>query len=92
MPSFEWDDQKEKSNRLKHGVSFTEAQNAFFDPKRIMYFDVDHSTATEKRYFCVGKVDNNICTVRFTYRNNIIRIIGAGYWRKERALYVKKNK
>lgn len=46
---------------------------------------------TLARYYCMGKVDNEIITVRFTYRKNIIRIIGAGFWRKERSLYEKEN-
>ena len=29
--------------------------------------------------------------VRFTYRGETIRIIGAGYWRKGRRLYEKEN-
>ena len=30
-------------------------------------------------------------TVRFTYRNEIVRIIGAGYWRAGRKIYEKKQ-
>lgn len=30
-------------------------------------------------------------TVRFTYRQNRIRIIGAGYWRKGRDVYEKEQ-
>ena len=29
---------------------------------------------------------------RFTYRNDVIRIIGAGYWRKGKAIYERENK
>jgi len=29
------------------------------------------------RYYCFGKVGDGILTVRFTYRNNVIRIIGS---------------
>jgi len=36
----------------------------------------------EKRYYCFGKVDGAIITVRFTYKGQTIRIFGAGYWRK----------
>ncbi|CAN5326152.1 BrnT family toxin [soil metagenome] len=84
---FEWDDSKNNSNREKHGVSFFEAQEAFHDPKRIIAEDLEHSHS-EKRYYCFGKVTNGlIMTVRFTYRNNLIRIIGAGYWRKGKKIY-----
>jgi hypothetical protein len=40
----------------------------------------------------MGKVDGGIITVRFTFRNNTIRIFGAGYWRKGKKTYEEKNK
>ncbi len=88
--SFEWDPEKDIENRLKHGVSFEEAQHAFDDPNRIFYIDEDHSQI-EKRYFCFSNVNNRIMTVRFTYRGSIFRIIGAGYWRKGRKIYEEKS-
>jgi len=30
----------------------------------------------------MGRVGEGTLTVRFTYRGNVIRIYGAGYWRK----------
>ncbi|MCP3680485.1 MAG: BrnT family toxin [Gammaproteobacteria bacterium] len=74
--TFEWDDRKEQTNRKKHGVSFYEAQQAFLDHDRIIAEDVTHSTRSEKRYYCFGKIADHIMTVRFTYRDNKIRIIG----------------
>lgn len=29
--------------------------------------------------------------MRFTYRNEVIRIIGAGYWRKGKRIYEQEN-
>lgn len=87
---FEWDSKKDQENQQKHGVSFALAQYAFADSQRIIAEDVNHSK-TEKRYYCFGKVGDNILTVRFTYRNNVIRIIGAGYWRKGKAIYEHEN-
>ena len=46
----------------------------------------------QKRYYCFGKVKGGVLTVRFTYRHNRIRIIGAGYWRKGKNIYEKQNK
>ena len=90
MTTFEWDPRKDLENQRKHGVSFAEAQIAFADPQRIIAEDPNHSE-TEWRYYCFGKVDEGILTVRFTYRGNIIRIIGAGYWRKGKAIYEQEN-
>lgn len=89
---FEWDPAKNESNQTKHGLSFSLAQYAFSDPKRIISLDCLHSTETEKRYFCFGKVDEKIVTIRFTYRNSKIRIIGAGFWREGKMEYEKQNK
>ncbi len=89
---FEWDGEKDRSNQRKHGVSFALAQLAFIDECRIVLEDLEHSDDVEKRYYCLGKVADRIITVRFTYRENKIRIIGAGYWRKGKKIYEKENK
>ena len=88
--SFEWDPGKDLVNRSKHGVSFAEAQHAFADPRRVIAEDLSHS-GREKRYFCFGKVGTGILTVRFTYRHGLIRIFGAGYWRKGKRIYEREN-
>jgi uncharacterized protein len=87
---FEWDEEKDKENQVKHNVSFIIAQQAFLDPKRIIAEDMAHSSE-ENRYYCIGHVGNGIMTVRFTYRGNVIRIYGAGYWRKGRKIYEEQN-
>jgi uncharacterized DUF497 family protein len=88
--SFEWDDGKDRVNRTKHGVSFALAQRAFFDPRRVIAEDVQHSGA-EKRFYCFGVVAGGVMTVRFTWRDGRIRIFGAGYWRKGRTAYEQQN-
>lgn len=87
---FEWDEEKDKDNQQKHGVSFMLAQHAFLDSRRIIVEDVEHSDE-ENRYYCIGRVGDGIMTVRFTYRGNLIRIYGAGYWRKGRKIYEEQN-
>ena len=87
---FEWDEKKNRQNQTKHGVSFEVAQYAFADQRRVIAEDLSHST-TEKRYYCFGKVGEGILTVRFTYREDSIRIIGAGYWRQGKKIYEKEN-
>jgi hypothetical protein len=85
---FGWDPKKDQENRKKHRVSF--AQLAFTDRRRVIAEDLSHSS-TEKRYYCFGSVGDGILTVRFTYRGKVIRIFGAGYWRKGKRIYEREN-
>jgi uncharacterized protein len=88
---FEWDSDNDKLNPRKHGVSFALAQLAFLDHDRVILEDLEHG-GDEKRYYCLGKVAGGILTVRFTYRLDKIRIIGAGFWRKGKKIYERENK
>ena len=88
--SFSWEDRKEAENILKHGIDFSTASRAFFDPKRKICKDSKHSHS-EERLFCIGSVGGKVMTVRFTYRGQKIRIIGAGYWRKGGRHYDGEN-
>jgi uncharacterized DUF497 family protein len=88
--NFEWDENKNIQNKKKHGLSFYEAQYAFSDKNRVILEDLSHGQ-DEKRYYCIGKVGEGIITVRFTYRNLKIRIIGAVFWRKGKKIYERQN-
>lgn len=88
---FKWDEKKNTSNIKKHKIDFENAQYAFLDKNRIIAEDSAHSKK-EKRFYCFGKVKGGVLTVRFTFRNNHIRIIGAGFWRKGKKIYEKENK
>lgn len=87
---FEWDPRKDRENHGKHGVSFAMAQFAFADPERVIAEDLSHSSK-EKRYYCFGWVEGGVLTVRFTYRDDVIRIFGAGYWRKGKQIYEREG-
>lgn len=88
--SFVWDEGKERQNVRKHGIDFATAAQAFKDSHRKIYVDERHS-AHEERMFCFGKVEGRVVTVRFTYRAGLIRVYGAGYWRKGRRYYEAKD-
>lgn len=71
-------------------MPFALAQYAFADQRRVIAEDSAHSSR-EPRYFCFGRVGEGILTVRFTYRSGVIRIFGAGYWRKGKSIYEREN-
>jgi uncharacterized DUF497 family protein len=89
--TFDWDELKNILNMNKHGVDFETAQRAFFDLDHIIIRDVEHSSE-EQRFYCFGSVDDRILTVRFTIRDDVIRIFGAGFWRKGRKVYAQTNR
>jgi uncharacterized DUF497 family protein len=87
---FEWDSQKDVENQAKHGISFAKAQFAFADQDRVIAEDLSHSSG-EQRYYCFGLVEGAVLTVRFTYRSDVIRIFGAGHWRRGKSIYEREN-
>ena len=50
---FEWDDRKERANIEKHGVTFGEATEVFYDPNLVEGVDDEHS-GDEARFFVIG--------------------------------------
>ena len=87
---FDWHPKKDQQNQTKHGVAFAKAQFAFADPSRVIAEDLSHSSG-DKRYYCFGRVEDGVLTVRFTYRDDVIRIFGAGCWRRGKAIYEREN-
>jgi len=39
---FDWDPNKAKANRKKHGIGFEQASTIFLDPRMISVFDTEH--------------------------------------------------
>jgi uncharacterized DUF497 family protein len=76
---FAWDRRKARSNLVKHGVSFEEAQTVFLDENARLIDDPDHS-AEEKRFVLVGYSFQARCLiVSHCYRepDSVIRLISA---------------
>ena len=76
---FEWDDNKEKRNIKKHGVSFEEAWEAFYDENAIQFFDPDHSDE-EDRFILLGmsfKLRVLVICHCFRESEKVIRLISA---------------
>ena len=51
--NFEWDPEKDKRNRRKHGVAFDQAATVFRDPRSLSLFDSDHNE-DEDRWMTLG--------------------------------------
>ncbi len=76
---FEWDEQKNRSNIEKHGISFEEASTVFYDDYAIMFDDPVHSDE-EDRFLLLGMSQKaNLCLVCHCFRQSdkVIRIISA---------------
>jgi uncharacterized DUF497 family protein len=74
---FEWDDQKAIANLNKHGVSFGEATEVFYDPNALEDYDAAHSDA-EARFFVIGLSSRRLLYVIYAERtSDTIRIISA---------------
>lgn len=80
--TFEWDEEKNKINIKKHGMSFSEAVRVFLDEKRLEKYDAEHSTPDEERIKVLGLV-NRVVLVIYTERKENIRIISARFAEKE---------
>ena len=78
---FEWDENKSKANREKHGISFETAKLVFDDPYCLLV--LDRIEAGEERWHAVGMIFKAavLLTVVHTRRREdgkeVIRIISA---------------
>jgi len=77
---FEFDSQKSKTNKIKHGFDFYEAQALWDDPDLI---EIPVKTSDEPRYLVVAKIAGKHWSGVITYRGEKIRIISARRSRKE---------
>jgi uncharacterized DUF497 family protein len=74
---FDWDDEKAIANLRKHGVSFGEATEVFYDPNALEAYDAGHS-GTEARFFIIGLSSRRLLYVVYAERvADIIRIVSA---------------
>ncbi|MCD8119220.1 MAG: BrnT family toxin [Lachnospiraceae bacterium] len=77
--NFEWDENKNRINKIKHGISFEEASSVFYDEDAIVISDPDHSEV-EERFLILGLSRKaNLLVVCHCCRNSdsVIRLISA---------------
>jgi uncharacterized DUF497 family protein len=91
---FEWDENKNNINKVKHGISFEEARSVFYDEYAILFDDPDHSIE-EDRFLIIGMSETeDVCIVSHCYRddNEKIRIISARKASKTEQKYYTDNR
>jgi uncharacterized DUF497 family protein len=77
---FEFDDEKSKINKEKHGIDFIEAQQIWIDPVRI---EIPARTEDEPRHLVIGKIGEKCWSAVVTFRGKNIRMISVRRSRKE---------
>lgn len=89
---FEWFEEKDKSNVIKHGISFKEAEAAFSDPYFYEIYDRNHSSEQQTRYFGLGSAADKFLVLQVSYtEGERIHIITArNATANERRLYYER--
>lgn len=83
--NFEFDNNKSKTNRQKHGIDFVEAQKLWDDPDRI---EIPTKNLDEARFVLIAKIEDKYWSAIFTFREDKIRIISVRRSRKnEKNIY-----
>lgn len=89
---FEWDENKARINRKKHGVSFEEAETVFYDTSALVIDDPEHSDS-EDRFIILGMSGSaRLLVVCHCLRESetVIRIISARKATKTESSYYER--
>ena len=82
---FEFDEQKGRSNKKKHGIDFIEAQDLWDDPDLL---EIPLKAEDEPRMLLVGLINGKHWSAIITHRQFRVRIISVRRSRnEERELY-----
>jgi uncharacterized protein len=83
-PEFEFDEEKSRANKEKHGIDFIEAQGLWLDENRI---ETPARFMSEPRSRVTGRIAGKHWSAIITYRGDWIRIISV---RRSRAEKVRR--
>ncbi len=82
---FQFDAEKSRQNRSKHGIDFTEAQLLWRDPHCV---EIPARTIGESRVATIGRIGSEVWVAIWTPRGAAIRLISVRRARpNERKLY-----
>ena len=86
---FEWNAEKSKTNKVKHGIDFETAKGLWLDENHV---EIQAPHPVEDRCIIIGKLHNKLWTGIYTLRGDAIRIISVRCARKkEVTLYEKEE-
>ncbi len=77
---FEYDENKSRANKVKHGIDFNEAQVLWDDPERL---EIPAKDIDESRHMVIGVINRHHWSPIVTYRNQNIRLISVRRSREE---------
>ena len=77
---FEFDEEKSRVNKEKHGIDFVEAQLLWLDE---MLIEIPARTTDEPRYLVVGRIAGRHWSAVITYRDDRVRLISVRRARRE---------
>lgn len=84
---FEFDVQKSRVNKIKHGIDFTTAQRLWDGP----YIEFSAKSEFENRFAVIGPIDDKLYTCIVTWRGQSIRIISCRRARESEQKLYEKN-
>ena len=85
---FEWNAEKSKTNKVKHGIDFETAKGLWLDENRV---EIQAPYPVEDRCIIIGKLQNKLWTGIYTMRSGAIRIISVRRARKKEATLYEKE-
>ncbi len=86
---FEYDDNKSKINKEKHGINFVEAQNLWQNENALVV--LANIIGDETRYALISVFKSKCYVAIFTLRNETHRIISVLRCRKNEEKYYENN-
>jgi uncharacterized DUF497 family protein len=84
----EWDENKSRLNKEKHGIGFNAATKLWNDKDRI---EIQTIFPDEDRSILIAKIENKLWAVIYTKRNDVIRIISVRRARKKETMLYEQE-
>jgi len=86
---FEWDSSKDRANRKKHGLAFSDAKELFESGEDYLEIFDDAHSDDEERFIAIGQIRRGLVVAIWTERTeDTIRIVSARWaTKREKELF-----